>query len=165
MSRRLRWRSIQFFSRIIRCLSMFFLVMENVTEIHFSKCKCPDGYGGDPYNFSQESWDVCQCSFWSWRMWVKSIFQKVNVPAATMAILMVFLKNIRCHGNFLEKIFIFSKCECPGGIILYFKNESFHNKTAESLQKRYQIWLLWIFKKILKHAKTTHFLNENVFVR
>ena len=80
---------------------MFFLVMENVTGIHFSKCKCPGGYGGDPYNFSQESWDVCQCSFWSWRMWVKSIFQKVNVPAATMAILMVFLKNIRCHGNFL----------------------------------------------------------------
>ena len=39
---------------------MFFLVMDNVTEIHFSKCKCPGGYDGDPYGFSQEhkmSWE------------------------------------------------------------------------------------------------------------
>ena len=34
--------------------------MDNVTEIHFSKCKCPGGYDGDPYGFSQEhkmSWE------------------------------------------------------------------------------------------------------------
>ena len=81
---------------------MFFLVMENVTGIHFSKCKCPGGYGGDPYNFSQESWDVCQCSFWSWRMWVKSIFQKVNVPAATVAIHTIFLQNYKMFVNVLS---------------------------------------------------------------
>ena len=27
------------------------LVMENVSEIHFSKCECPGGYDGDPYDF------------------------------------------------------------------------------------------------------------------
>ena len=35
-------------------------VMENVSEIHFSKCKCPSGYNGDPYGFSQKhkmSWE------------------------------------------------------------------------------------------------------------
>ena len=27
------------------------LVMKNMSEIHFSKCKCPDGYDGDPHVF------------------------------------------------------------------------------------------------------------------
>ena len=27
------------------------LVMKNMSEIHFSKCKCPDGYDGDPQVF------------------------------------------------------------------------------------------------------------------
>ena len=31
------------------------LVIRNMLEIHFSKCKCPGGYDGDPQVF-------CQCS-------------------------------------------------------------------------------------------------------
>ena len=31
------------------------LVMKNLSEIHFSKCKCPGGYDGDPHNFCQSS--------------------------------------------------------------------------------------------------------------
>ena len=34
--------------------------MENVSEIHSSKCECPGGYDGDPYDFSQELKD-CLC--------------------------------------------------------------------------------------------------------
>ena len=29
------------------------LVMENVSDIHFSQCECPGGYVGDPCNFSR----------------------------------------------------------------------------------------------------------------
>ena len=35
--------------------------MENVSEIHSSKCKCPAGYDGDPYDFPQDLKDACQC--------------------------------------------------------------------------------------------------------
>ena len=27
------------------------LVMKNMLEMHFSKCKCPGGYNGDPHVF------------------------------------------------------------------------------------------------------------------
>ena len=29
------------------------LVMENMSKIHFSKCKCHGGYDGDPHDFYQ----------------------------------------------------------------------------------------------------------------
>ena len=48
MSRRLQWRSLQIFFNV--------LVMENVSEIHSSKCKCPGGYDGDPHVFCSKPW-------------------------------------------------------------------------------------------------------------
>ena len=35
----------------------------------------------------------------------------------------------------------------------------FFYKTAESLEKRCQIWILWIYKNIVEEAKNVHFLK------
>ena len=32
-----------------------------MSEIPSSKCKCPAGYDGDPYDFPQDLKDACQC--------------------------------------------------------------------------------------------------------
>ena len=34
-----------------------------------------------------------------------------------------------------------------------------HYTTAESLQKRYQTWILWSYKNIVEEAKNVHFLK------
>ena len=54
--------------------------MENVSDIHFSKCDCPDGYDGDPYNFSQ--WCLI------------SVLQNVIVRTAAMVILTIFPNDV-----------------------------------------------------------------------
>ena len=64
---------------------------EHVSEIHSSKCKCPAGYDGDPYDFSQDLKKMLVNVLVS--MCLKSILQNVNVPAAMMVILTIFLKN------------------------------------------------------------------------
>ena len=42
------------------------LVMENMSKIHFSKCKCHGGYDGDSHDFCQSSgheihFSKCKC--------------------------------------------------------------------------------------------------------
>ena len=75
MSQWLRWRSIR-------------LVMENVSEIHLWMSRRLRWWSL-PF-FSR----IKRLSLsWSWRMCLKSILQNVNVPAATMEILTIFLKN------------------------------------------------------------------------
>ena len=62
--------------------------------------------------------------FWSWRMRLKSIFQNVNVPAATMVILMIF-DNVMVMKNMLK--LHFSKCKCLGSYNGDPYNEIFPN--------------------------------------
>ena len=62
-----------------------------MSEIHSSKCECPGGYNGDPYAFSQDLKKMLVNVLVS--MCLKSILQNVNVPAAMMVILTIFLKN------------------------------------------------------------------------
>ena len=60
----------------------------------------------------------------------------------------------------------FSWCSSASAVvILFFPFKFFYtsSKTAESLEKRCQVWLLWIHKSVVKEAKNVHFLNENVF--
>ena len=159
MSRRLLWRSSCFLTMIWSwrtCLKSSFskckcpggyngdphvfdnvLVIRNMLEIHFSKCKCPGGYNGDPHVF-------CQCSGHEEHAW-NQLFQNVNVPAATMAIL-TFFDNVLVMKNMSE--INFSGCDTK-----------FFYKTAESLEKRRQIWILWSYKNIVEEAKNVHFLK------
>ena len=115
MSRPIRWWSLQIFLNVtvmemflesifqnvivpaatMAILTFFVnvLVMKNMLEIHFSKCKCPGGYDGDPHVF----W---QCSGHEEHAW-NQVFLNVNVPAATMAIL-TSLGNVLVMKNMLE---------------------------------------------------------------
>ena len=160
MSRRLQWRSSRF-------LTMFWS-WRTCLKSSFSKCKCPDGYDGDPHVFGNIL--VMMMNM------LEIHFSKCKCPGCYNGDPHVFT-NVLVMKNMLE--IHFSKCECPSGYngdphvfcqcsgheehvwnpFFRMWHQILFYKTAESLEKRRQIWILWSYKNIVEEAKNVHFLK------
>ena len=82
-------------------------------KMSYTKCECIGGYVGDPYNFSQELKDACQCP----GKHVSEIHSsKCKCPASYNGILTIFLKIQNMLNNVLVSMCLKSiKCKCPVG--------------------------------------------------